>query len=199
MSRGDPAEAEGRVLKGLLPVAASNRGRARRPEASQSIINGMLWRLRRGTPWRDVLPEYGNWTRSAGDGARPESGRQYRPRWPRSWQATGARRRSPGRSRGGFACKLHCLADGQGRPPAFHLTAGEAVDCKARDTLIALPERAPRTLLADKGCDADAIRADLANRNIEAVIPGRSNRKLKSSVTGRPANSATGPNASSAA
>ena len=26
---------------------------------------------------------------------------------------------------------------------------------------------------------ADAIRADLANRNIEAVIPGRSNRRVK--------------------
>jgi len=33
--------------------------------------------------------------------------------------------------------------------------------------------------LADKGYDADAIRADLANRNIEAVIPGRSNRRVK--------------------
>ncbi len=33
--------------------------------------------------------------------------------------------------------------------------------------------------MADKGYDADAIRADLANRNIEAVIPGRSNRRVK--------------------
>jgi len=34
-------------------------------------------------------------------------------------------------------------------------------------------------LLADKGYDADAIRADLAHRKIEAVIPGRSNRRVK--------------------
>jgi transposase len=45
--------------------------------------------------------------------------------------------------------------------------------------LIALPERAPAALLADKGYDADAIRADLACRNIQAVIPGRSNRRVK--------------------
>jgi hypothetical protein len=32
-----------------------------------------------------------------------------------------------------------------------------------------------RIALADKGYDADAIRADLASRNIKAVIPGRSN------------------------
>lgn len=35
------------------------------------------------------------------------------------------------------------------------------------------------TLLADKGYDADAIRADLAKRNIEPDIPGRSNRRVK--------------------
>ena len=39
--------------------------------------------------------------------------------------------------------------------------------------------RAPDALLADKGYDTDAIRADLASRNIKAVIPGRSNRRVK--------------------
>ncbi|ENY81633.1 putative transposase [Sphingopyxis sp. MC1] len=34
-------------------------------------------------------------------------------------------------------------------------------------------------MLADKGYDADAMRTDLAARNIEAVIPGRSNRRVK--------------------
>ncbi len=74
---------------------------------------------------------------------------------------------------------LHCLADALGRPLAFHLTVGEAADCKAFDALIDLPERAPDALLADKGYDADAIRSDLAKRNIEAVIAGRSNRRVK--------------------
>lgn len=56
---------------------------------------------------------------------------------------------------------------------------GEAADCKAYDTLIGLPQRAPDSLLADKGYDADAIRADLAGRKIDAVIAGRSNRRVK--------------------
>ncbi|AIT79733.1 transposase [Novosphingobium pentaromativorans US6-1] len=34
-------------------------------------------------------------------------------------------------------------------------------------------------MLADKGYDADAIRANPAARKIEAVIPGRSNRRVK--------------------
>ena len=42
-----------------------------------------------------------------------------------------------------------------------------------------MPDRAPDALLADKGYDADAIRTDLASRNIKAVIPGCSNRRVK--------------------
>ncbi|KRR19377.1 transposase [Bradyrhizobium lablabi] len=34
-------------------------------------------------------------------------------------------------------------------------------------------------MLTDKGYDADAIRADLADRKIEAVNPGRLNRRVK--------------------
>ena len=71
------------------------------------------------------------------------------------------------------------MADALGRPLAFHLTVGEAADCKAYDALIDQPERAPGALLADKGYDSDAIRTDLAERDIKAVIPGRSNRRVK--------------------
>ena len=46
--------------------------------------------------------------------------------------------------------------------------------------MIGLPEHSPDALLADKGYDADAIRADLAKCKIEAVIRGRSNRRVKS-------------------
>ena len=63
MSRGDLTEAEWRVLKGLLPVEreAGKRSRGRPPEDNRNIINGILWRLRCGTPWRDVPEKYGNW------------------------------------------------------------------------------------------------------------------------------------------
>ena len=61
MSRGDLSEAEWRVLRDLLPIDAANRGAGRPPEDNRSIINGILWRLRCGTPWRDVPPKYGNW------------------------------------------------------------------------------------------------------------------------------------------
>jgi len=71
------------------------------------------------------------------------------------------------------------LADALGRPFVFHLAVGEAADCRAYEALIGLPERTPGALLADKGYDAAAIRADLAERKIEAVVPGRSNCRVK--------------------
>jgi transposase len=61
LSRGDLSEAEWRVLRDLLPIDGANRGAGRPPEENRSIINGILWRLRCGTPWRDVPPKYGNW------------------------------------------------------------------------------------------------------------------------------------------
>ena len=95
-----------------------------------------------------------------------------------SGRKRGIHRRALGRSRGGFTSKVHCLSDARGRPIAFHLTPGEAADCKAYDDLIDLPEQKPKALLADKAYDSDAIRADLKRRGIKAVIPPRSNRTI---------------------
>ena len=88
----------------------------------------------------------------------------------------GIHQRALGRSRGGFTSKVHCIGDARGRPIAFHLTPGEAADCKTYDTLIDLPEQTPDALLADKAYDTDAIRSDLKARGINAVIPPKSNR-----------------------
>ncbi len=89
----------------------------------------------------------------------------------------GTRKQAFGRSRGGFTCKIHCIADAQGRPLGFHLTGGEAADCQSYDILIDLTERTPEAMLGDKGYDSDAIRDDLKARGIRPVIPPRSNRK----------------------
>lgn len=67
MSRGDLSEAEWQVLKDLLPIEPSMRGRGRRPTENRgptenrAVLNGILWRLRGGAPWRDVPEKYGKW------------------------------------------------------------------------------------------------------------------------------------------
>ena len=68
------------------------------------------------------------------------------------------------------------LGDARVRPIPFDLTPGEAADCKSYDTLIDLPERTPDALVADRAYDSDAIRDDLKQRGIRAVIPPKSNR-----------------------
>jgi transposase len=177
LSHGDLSEVEWRILKLLLPVERepAKRGRDSPPEDNRNIINGVLWRLRTGAPWRDVPEKYGNWNSIYRRLPWPRAGTTTSTSLrfvPMSGQRAGRKRwihqRTLGRSRGGFTSKVHCLGDARGRPIAFHLTAGEAADCKAYDTLIDLPEQAPTALLADKAYDTDAIRDDLEERRLPA-------------------------------
>jgi len=53
------SEAEWRLLRDLLPA---ERGRKSRPaHDNRTIVNGILWRVRTGAPWRDLPEKYGKW------------------------------------------------------------------------------------------------------------------------------------------
>jgi transposase len=41
----------------------------------------------------------------------------------------------------------------------------------------------PTAMLADKGYDSDAIRADLEKRGVDPVIPTKSNRKIQRAIS----------------
>jgi transposase len=59
MSRGNLTEEGWRVIEPLLPA---ERGRWGRPaQDNRKYVNGMLWVLRTGAPWRDLPEKYGNW------------------------------------------------------------------------------------------------------------------------------------------
>ncbi len=46
----------------LSPHLPAERGRCSRPcKSNRLMLEGMLWKLRTGSPWRDLPPEFGPW------------------------------------------------------------------------------------------------------------------------------------------
>jgi transposase len=85
------------------------------------------------------------------------------------------RTQSMGRSRGGLTSKIHAVVDTNGLPLRLALTAGEAHDNRLAGKLLSRL-KAGTMPLADRGYDADWIRALAAKRRAWANIPPRSNR-----------------------
>jgi transposase len=57
--RGDVTDAEWKIIGSLLPA---ERGRGCRPaHDNRRFLNGMLYVLRVGCPWRDMHERYGKW------------------------------------------------------------------------------------------------------------------------------------------
>ena len=59
LARGDVTDEQWAVIGELLP---SERGRKSRPaQDNRRFLNGMLYVLRVGCPWRDMHERYGKW------------------------------------------------------------------------------------------------------------------------------------------
>lgn len=85
-------------------------------------------------------------------------------------------RQSMGRSRGGLTSKIHAVVDSNGLPVRLALTAGEPHDNRLAAKLSSRL-KSGAMLLADRGYDADWIRAMVSNRGAWANLPPRRNRK----------------------
>jgi transposase len=59
MNRGDLSNSQWERLQPLLPPQKPKTGRPAHDH--RTIINGMLWILRTGAPWRDLPERYGPW------------------------------------------------------------------------------------------------------------------------------------------
>lgn len=81
-----------------------------------------------------------------------------------------------GRSRGGFSCKIHVLADGLGNPLRLMLTAGQRHDSTQAQALLEGFEF--ERLIADRGYAAQDFIDYLTLRGIEAVIPPHQRAKF---------------------
>lgn len=59
MSRGHLTDEQWEQLRPLLPPQRTRGGRP--PKDHRQIVNGLLWLLRTGAPWRDLPEQYGPW------------------------------------------------------------------------------------------------------------------------------------------
>lgn len=70
------------------------------------------------------------------------------------------------------------MTDTRGRPRVLLLTPGNINDIAMAPTLLAAAGRPVRSLLGDKGYDANSLRALLAEQGTSAVIPSTASRKV---------------------
>ena len=71
--------------------------------------------------------------------------------------------------------KLHVVSDAKGRPIRLYLSAGQTSDYIGAAALMSsLPQA--KTLLADRGYDANWFRNALIDRDIQPCIPSRKTR-----------------------
>ncbi|MCL7493172.1 IS5 family transposase [Streptomyces sp. MCA2] len=154
MRRYELSDAEWEFVRPLLPD--SLRGRKRLDD--RTVLNGIVWKFRTGTAWRDVPERYGPWAtlhtrfrRWALDGTFERMLRAAQAKadeagdidWLVSVDSTvvrahqhaagapkrGLRVPALGRSRGGLTSKIHLACDATGRPLAFTVTGGNSNDC----------------------------------------------------------------------
>jgi transposase len=58
VGRGELTDAAWATIAPLLPRKGRRGGQWRE---HRTVINGILWKLRTGAPWRDLLEQYGPW------------------------------------------------------------------------------------------------------------------------------------------
>ena len=76
MSRRDLSNDQWERLRSLLPPQKPRTGRPAKDH--RTVLNGILWLLRTGAPWRDLPSQYGSW--------QPFASRFYRWRRAGVWQ-----------------------------------------------------------------------------------------------------------------
>ncbi|QZO01166.1 IS5 family transposase [Chenggangzhangella methanolivorans] len=196
MRRHELSDDEWRIIEPLLP--RNSRGVARVDD--RRVINGILWRFRTGSSWRDVPERYGPRTtlynrfsrwRAAGvwdrllaavseaydgDIVMIDSSCVRVHQHGAAGKKGGSGDPCMGRSRGGLTTKIHALVDAEGRPIRIELTAGQAGDAPVAATLLA-DIRPGAAVVADKAYDTDGVRAFVQDRGAWPNIPPRSIRK----------------------
>lgn len=174
-------------------------GRVYQKREHRMTLEGILYRMRTGCPWRDLPTEFGRWNtvfrrfnlwsrKGVMSGVFKAISRDADTEWlfidasivrahQHSHGAASATDEAIGSSRGGRTTKVHLAVDGYGLPVHFELSGGQVHDLsRAQELLEGAP--ASEQVIADKGYDSEALRAALEARGSHAVIPRRKRSRI---------------------
>ncbi|MEO0853176.1 MAG: IS5 family transposase [Cyanobacteria bacterium J06648_11] len=205
----DLTDAQYEILLPLLPEEELVTGKRGRPwRDPRDILNGVLWVMRTGAPWKDLpgrYPPYQTCHRRfqqwVEDGVFErilsalaedlrERGKVDLTEAFIDGSRAGAKKRAPlvGKTRRGRATKIMAMADGNGLPLSIGIASGQRHEIKlVEDTLDAcfLNELSPR-LIGDKAYDSNALDERLLEeRNVELIAPHHPTR-INHTQDGRP-------------
>ena len=161
-------------------------------------VEGMLYRIRVGCPWRDLPPEFGHWNSIF----KKFNAWSAQGKWLKIFEAVvqepdmewlfvdgsyvRAHQHSSGaatehdeaiaKSRGGNTTKIHLSVDACGYPVAFEMTGGNINEATVAPELLAKTPDA-ENVIADKGYDSEAIRDQVVDQGGKPVIPRKKNSR----------------------
>ena len=168
----------------------------------RKTVEGILYRMRTGTPWRDLPYEFGDWNRiykRFNDWSHKLKLMKIFKRLAKDpdyeWKmidgsivkahqhSCGAKKGSDtsiGKSVAGNTSKIHMVTDSHGNPIDFEITGGQVHDIQMASELI---ERTPESTytLADKGYDAEYFRWVIKECKSIPIIPRKSNSTKENS------------------
>jgi transposase len=162
------------------------------------MVEGMIFVLRTGIPWRDTPEIYGPWSsvytrwyrwsrlglwqgvlrilaRNAAGKLRAIDGTFIKVHQHGANPCGGQAAHAIGRTKGGLNSKLHAVVDGAGRLIAFILTAGQVNELKMAPEL--LQHLRGVIIIGDKAYDSDRLYELLRKQGCRVCIPTKSNRR----------------------
>ena len=181
-----------------LKTIMSEHGMYDKPNLRKTV-EGILYRMRTGLPWRDLPSFFGLWISIYQQFNRWSSKNKLMSifkslvqepdlEWEfvdgsivkahqHSTGAASSEDEAIGKSVAGNTTKIHMAADAYGLPIDFIITGGELHDCKAAPEFIAKLPCASYTI-ADKGYDSEALRNLIREKSSIPIIPRKSNSTI---------------------
>jgi transposase len=165
----------------------------------RNTIEGILYRLRVGCPWRDLPEQFGKWSSiykrfnywsrtgklmAIFQKLSEEPDFEWRfidgtivKAHQHSCRAVKGMETAIGKSVAGNTSKIHMAVDACGNPVCFEITGGQLHDVKAAPDLISQLPKGGATI-ADRGYDSDPLRDLIKTQESKPVIPRKKNSKV---------------------